>query len=453
MLIALGFGALFWWVELLFSILAQVTAKPGETIADVLRRPEHRGEVQEISRLSMTVAIIGVVSVLGLILLFIYRRRKFEKEREALARERETATPKISAWEEAGRRLRVSREDDEEDLDSGGSSPESLRGRAGGVEGIGGSESAREEADFGGDAGSQRGTPPVAGSGKFRQRSVEGAAGQFGDGAQRPVVLVTGGAKRVGRAIVREFARNGFDVWFTYNASEHDARDVSREVSALGRKVTSFRVDFGETGEVEEIARQLAQTLPRLDVLVHNAAVYEATALEEFDSELAAKHFRVNALAPLVLTAHLRKLLSESPFEGGGSVVAMLDIHAMGKPRRNFAAYTMSKAALHEMVLNLAKDLAPSVRVNGVAPGVVAWEEPGQDVNTNGPGFDAESSGGASLGSGKKPSDEQGRYLRRIPLGRFGEPEDAAKAVYWLATQATYVTGQVVRVDGGRWLT
>lgn len=442
MLIALGFGALFWWVELLFSILAQVTAKPGETIADVLRRPEHRGEVQEISRLSMTVAIIGVVSVLGLILLFIYRRRKFEKEREVLARERETATPKISAWEEAGRRLRVSREDDEEDLDSGGSSPESLRGRAGGVEGIGGGEDVGKDAsELGG------GTPAVAGSGKFRQRSVEGASGQFGDGAQRPVVLVTGGAKRVGRAIVREFARNGFDVWFTYNASEHDARDVSREVSALGRKVTSFRVDFGETGEVEEIARQLAQTLPRLDVLVHNAAVYEATALEEFDSELAAKHFRVNALAPLVLTAHLRKLLSESPFEGGGSVVAMLDIHAMGKPRRNFAAYTMSKAALHEMVLNLAKDLAPSVRVNGVAPGVVAWEEP--EIDTNGPGFDAEGSGGAS----KKPSDEQRRYLRRIPLGRFGEPEDAAKAVYWLATQATYVTGQVVRVDGGRWLT
>lgn len=385
----------------------------------------------------MTVAIIGITSILCLLLLFMYRRRRFEKERDAAAKAREAATPKVSPWEEAGRRLQVPREFDEvrEGTGEDGSSPESLRGKAGGLGGTGGNAGQHE-------------------SPRDRQTNAGTGGVPYTDGAQRPVVLVTGGAKRIGRAIVREFARNGFDVWFTYNTSDDDAREVSREVSAMGRKVTSFRVDFAETNEVEEIAKQLAQTLPRLDVLIHNAAAYEPTPLDEFDSEAAARHLRINALAPLVLTAHLRKLLGESPFDGGGSVVAMLDIHAMGKPRRNYAAYTMSKAALHEMVLNLAKDLAPSVRVNGVAPGVVAWEEPGQDVDTNNPGFDAEGSGGSSLGpGGKKPSDEQRRYLRRIPLGRFGEPEDAAKTVYWLATQATYVTGQVIRVDGGRWLT
>jgi pteridine reductase len=90
----------------------------------------------------------------------------------------------------------------------------------------------------------------------------------------------------------------------------------------------------------------------------------------------------------------------------------------------------MSKAALEEMVRSLARDLAPNVRVNGVAPGVVAWPDSGHESEAS----------------------EQARYLKRVPLGRAGEPEDAAKAVVWLALDATYVTGDVIRVDGGRWL-
>lgn len=419
------------------AILAFLDVDQPQSAIDKLGEADKKVVAQQVSQYTMLVALIGLISLVALVLFVITRRRTLEREREAAARQKSSSEPPISAWEEAGRRMQVPRELDEvrEAGDGeGGASPESLRGKAGGLGGSAGVGGGRNDGSK--ERGPERGMSAVP----------------SGEGGSRPVVLVTGGAKRVGRAIVREFARNGFDVWFTYNTSEDDAREVSREVSALGRKVTSFRVDFGETAEVEEIAKQLAQTLPRLDVLVHNAAAYEPTPLDEFDSDAAARHLRVNALAPLVLTAHLRRLLSESPFDGGGSVVAMLDIHAMGKPRRNYAAYTMSKAALHEMVLNLAKDLAPSVRVNGVAPGVVSWEEP--EINTDGPGFDAEGSGGASTGpGGKKPSDEQRRYLRRIPLGRFGEPEDAAKAVYWLATQATYVTGQVIRVDGGRWLT
>ncbi len=436
-------------------MLAQISADQPQSAIDTLSEAKKRAVAQQVSQYTLFVALIGLVTIIALILFVMTRRRKLEREREEAAKNKGDSAPPVSAWEEAGRRMQVPRELDEvrELPDEDDSSPESLRGRAGGPGGVGGIGGVSGKPESEQERDPLRRTPPASGSGRAKRRDAESAVPlPASDQGQRPVALITGGAKRVGRAIVREFARNGFDIWFTYNTSEEDAREVSREVSALGRKVTSFRVDFSETGEVEEIAKQLAQTLPRLDVLVHNAAAYQATPIDEFDTEAAAKQLRVNALAPLVLTAHLRKLLSDSPFNGGGSIIAMLDIHAMGKPRRNYSAYTMSKAALHEMVLNLAKDLGPFVRVNGVAPGVVAWEEPGKDINTNGPGFDAESSGGASLGSGKKPSDEQGRYLRRIPLGRFGEPEDAAKAVYWLATQATYVTGQVIRVDGGRWL-
>ncbi len=114
--------------------------------------------------------------------------------------------------------------------------------------------------------------------------------------------------------------------------------------------------------------------------------------------------------------------------KGGGAVVAMADIHAMGLPRPAFSAYAMSKAALVEMVRSLARELAPRVRVNGVAPGVVAWPEQGY-----------ESESGA-----------QAAYLKRVPLARAGAPEEAAAAVAWLAMDATYVTGQILRLDGGR---
>jgi pteridine reductase len=108
----------------------------------------------------------------------------------------------------------------------------------------------------------------------------------------------------------------------------------------------------------------------------------------------------------------------------------MCDMHALGRPRKGFAAYSMSKAALIEMVRCLARDLAPRVRVNGVAPGVVAFPESGYESTP----------------------DLQAKYLSRVPLDRSGTPEDAAEAVRWLALDARYTTGEIVRVDGGRWL-
>jgi pteridine reductase len=136
----------------------------------------------------------------------------------------------------------------------------------------------------------------------------------------------------------------------------------------------------------------------------------------------------VNAVAPLLLTRGVVALLRESPLAGGGSVVCLCDIHAMGHPRKGFSAYAMSKAALAEMVRGLALELAPRVRVNGIAPGVVAFPESGYESD-------------AAM---------QERYLKRVPLGRSGTPEDAAGAVTWLALEAAYVTGEIVRVDGGR---
>jgi pteridine reductase len=247
----------------------------------------------------------------------------------------------------------------------------------------------------------------------------------------RPVALVTGAARRVGRAVAVSLARAGCDVYFTYHQSNVEAETLASELAGLGSTGNFYQLDFADTDAVEAFAANLAATLPRLDILVHNASIYTPSPVSDVTAEDAVRQYRVNALAPLILTAKLSALLGASELAGGGAVVACADIHAMGRPRRDFAAYSMSKGALAEMVHSLARDLAPAVRVNAIAPGVVAWPESGTDAD--------------------EPSQQ--KYLRRVPLGRAGTPEDAAEVVRWLAMDAVYLTGEIIRVDGGRWLT
>lgn len=246
----------------------------------------------------------------------------------------------------------------------------------------------------------------------------------------RPVAVVTGGVRRVGLAIARAFARAGCDLVITYRESGADAGAARDELSGLGAAVRVERLDLGDLAAAEEWGARLARESRRLDVLVHNASIYRPTPLESLTEEDALRFYRVNAAAPLLLSKQLGPRLAESPLSGGGAIVAMADMHVLGRPRKDFAAYAMSKAALVEMVRTLARALAPRVRVNAVAPGVVAFPESGYESDP----------------------EAQREYVARVPLKRAGTPEDGAEAVRWLALDAHYVTGEVVRVDGGRWL-
>ncbi len=250
-------------------------------------------------------------------------------------------------------------------------------------------------------------------------------------GADRPVVLVTGGARRVGAAICRTFARNGFDVVITFNRSRDDAETLAGSLRDLGVAAVSAPLDLADSHAVKHIADHMARDLPRLDVLVHNASSYDPSPIDSFDADDALRQQTINAISPAVLSTRLAGLLNHSTLPAGGAIVAMCDIHALGRPRRGYLAYAMSKAALAEMVRSLARDLAPNVRVNGVAPGVVAFPDTGPDSDP----------------------EMQRRYLSRIPLGRAGTPDDAAEMVRWLALETRYTTGEIVRLDGGRWLT
>lgn len=190
----------------------------------------------------------------------------------------------------------------------------------------------------------------------------------------------------------------------------------------------------GPLPALEAACTSLAGELPRLDVLVLNASAYYPTPTAEITARSAHELFDANALAPLIIARAFSPLLRRSSLPGGGAIVGMADVHAMGpagRPRAGYVAYSMSKAAMLEMLLSLARELAPAVRVNAVAPGVVAFPESGPESD---------------------PA-EQAAYLRRVPLARAGTPEDAAEAVAFLALRARYTTGHVLRCDGGRSIT
>jgi pteridine reductase len=242
-------------------------------------------------------------------------------------------------------------------------------------------------------------------------------------------ILVTGASRRVGRAVAIELARRGLDLVLGYRTAADDCKETARRCrdAAPG----SIKVDLLELHlESDEHVRSAASELAggELDGIVHNASRYVRTPLEGLDSREVLAHFQVNALAPLVLSSLLAPNLRRSRLPRGGAIVCLGDIHSMGRPRRHHAGYLASKGALDRVVEGLALELGPEIRVNGVAPGVVAWAK--DDLTP----------------------EEQVRYVDRIPMGREGTLEEAAETVCWLLLDAGYVNGSMVRLDGGRHL-
>ena len=236
-----------------------------------------------------------------------------------------------------------------------------------------------------------------------------------------PRAVVTGGTQRVGRVIAGALAAHGMHVLVT-------TRDPSRarsfgSIACGDGSITALHADITTDEGIATVCEAAGSSLR---TLVHNASSYESTPIGSIGRTTIEASLAVHATAPLLLTQALLPALRHAHGEhGDASVVAMLDIHAMGRPRIGRAAYLMGKAALHGLVQALALDVAPAVRVNGVALGVVEWDH-------------------------QADAAERARYEARIPLARAGTGEDAAGVVRWLALEARYVTGTVVTVDGGR---
>jgi len=278
----------------------------------------------------------------------------------------------------------------------------------------------------------------------------------FNFNGNHPVAVITGAARRVGRAIAVELAAHGYDLILTYNRSRKDIEatteacriaaankaaqytphnpqfnnhqdpdDIGDDLTPHEIEIALHQVDLADEESITEFADWLHHHIPRLDALIHNAARYHTTKWGEITSEETLEHFQINTLAPLLLTQAVDHLLRQS----NATIILFSDIHVLGRPRKNLAAYNLSKAATSELIRTLARELAPETRVLGIAPGVIAWPD-------------------------DTPDNEIQQYESRIPLNRSGKPQDAAKLTRFLISKnAAYLTGEIIRLDGGRSLT
>jgi pteridine reductase len=234
------------------------------------------------------------------------------------------------------------------------------------------------------------------------------------------VALVTGGAVRVGRAIVLGLADAGMRVVVHYHSSAGPAEEVVRIIQGMGGEATSVRADLSRVEEVERLADEAERAFGRIDVLVNNASVFPPERMDEVDPALWDHTLAVNLRAPFFLTQRLGRGMRQ---RGEGSVVNLADLAGL-QPWAAYAAHSISKAGLVHLTRVAARSLAPEVRVNAVAPGTVLPPE--------------------------EMSDEEVRRLAgRVPLGHIGAPDDVVGAVLYLL-RARFVTGEVLVLDGGR---
>jgi pteridine reductase len=240
---------------------------------------------------------------------------------------------------------------------------------------------------------------------------------------QGKVVLITGGAKRVGAAICRRLHSAGANLMLHYRASAGEARLLQAELNHVrAESVALIQADLLDLNKLPAIIDQTLQTFTRLDALVNNASSFFATPVSEITAAAWDDLIGTNLRAPLFLAQAAAPALKRTQ----GAIVNIADIHAE-RPLKNFVVYSVAKAGLIAVTRSLARELAPEVRVNAIAPGPILWPD---DAS-----FDELS---------------RQRIVSQTPLKREGEPDDIAKAVYFLLAEAPYVTGETLRVDGGR---
>jgi pteridine reductase len=238
------------------------------------------------------------------------------------------------------------------------------------------------------------------------------------------VVLITGGARRVGAAIARRLHATGANLVVHYRSSTAEARALKSELgSARADSVVLVQGDLLKPANLAGLIKDAVKAFGRLDALVNNASSFYPTAMGEITEKAWDDLVGTNLKVPLFLSQAAARELRKNH----GAIVNIIDIHA-DFPMKNYIVYTTAKGGLLALTRSLARELGPEIRVNGVAPGTIQW-----------------------------PDDEtwkdelaRQRIMNQTALKRIGEPDDIAKTVEFLLTSAPYVTGQVIAVDGGR---
>jgi len=236
-------------------------------------------------------------------------------------------------------------------------------------------------------------------------------------------VLVTGGGKRLGAAVCRRLHAAGANLMLHYRASAGEARLLQAELNHLrADSVALIQADLLDHSKLPSLVEQTVNRFGQLDALVNNASSFFPTPVGEITAADWEDLIGTNLRAPLFLSQAAAPVLKKTQ----GAIVNITDIHA-DRPLKNYVIYSVAKAGLVGLTRSLARELAPDVRVNAVAPGPILWPDEEQ--------FDELA---------------RQRIISHTPLRREGVPEDVAKAVHFLLADASYVTGETINVDGGR---
>jgi pteridine reductase len=241
-------------------------------------------------------------------------------------------------------------------------------------------------------------------------------------GASPPVALVTGAARRVGAVIARTLHAAGYDLALHCRHSRAQLDALIGELeSARPRSTLALQADLADSGRLPGLVDATVARFGRLDALVNNASAFYATPLGTIAPEQWEQLFAANARAPLFLAQAAAPQLRATR----GCIVNLSDFYA-AHPQSDAIPYAASKAALEAITRGLARALAPEVRVNAVSPGAICWPEAGL------------------------PEREKSAMLARTLLRRVGSPGELAETVRWLVQDASFMTGETIRVDGGR---
>ena len=239
-------------------------------------------------------------------------------------------------------------------------------------------------------------------------------------------ILITGGAKRVGAYCVRYLHAQGCNIVLHYRSSAEAAKALADELNnQRPDSVRLYQADLHDIKELQSLVGVAREAWGGVDVLINNASAFYATDMAEvtevqwddlIGSNLKSPFFLIQALTPILMNKK-------------GCVVNIVDIHAE-RGLEGFPVYSIAKAGLVALTKILAKELAPQIRVNAVAPGAILWPEQRDDID----------------------EQQKQEILAKVALQRTGCPEDIAKAIHFLINDAEYITGQVITVDGGRTL-